>query len=765
MVVAWWVLLTLLFLAPYFRGLFFPPDQEKALIVAALCFFLVYLYRWGQRRTRFFEHPLDGAMLALMLIYVATLPLAVNKGLALNDVVKYALYFTVFWSVSRLVDTGERAEKLFYTFWLSGVGVALAGLATATQIIFIRDGFLNGRIYSSFQYPNALASFLLALLLLGTYLWYQSWREGPHWRGLAYSSYGLALGNFLLAAVFWGAKSHGGVLTLILILPLLWWRLPREARRPWSLHLLQANLWGLLAGLSFTHLASAGRFDAAWGIILLGTLLSLGCQWLVDYGTYRGWPNPLDRVPPPVWWGVPLLFLVAGAGAVLAQPHWRTLLWNLLHGRNAVERLYFYRDALEMMAARPWLGWGGGGWQEAYRAFQHYLYNSTQVHSYYLQVGVETGIVGLLVLLAAWFFFLRSAHRLYQAAAPRERLLVWTSTVAALAIGIHAALDFNLALAALTLLLFSLFGVITGLELSARQPQEVSKRARRKARLLRPSPAPLVAVGAFSLLLVLLGTTLTLAGNAALAATQAMQQHDLSRAQALAMKAVSYNPLNPDYRELLSNIYLWQQNPEAAVKEAQAMVKLSRYNEKSYIVLTEALKEAGHYREAVQAAETAVRMAPFRIQNYELLATTAFYGGYMELSHGKREEARALFDQALQVPGMIQQQMAKVTPEEKRLWVVAPYLAPTPTIRVVVGGSNYFLGKYAQAEAEILALLPQLQSEKDKTIKAQALLWLVLSLEKEGKSSEAQPYVEEGKKLTPNFDQWLQQASKLPVLA
>ncbi|ACX53094.1 O-antigen polymerase [Ammonifex degensii KC4] len=765
--VAWWGILALLFLAPYFRGLFFPPEQERALVVAAVCLLLVYLERWLKGKARFLEHPLDLAILAFLFVYLVSLPVAVNKGLALNEVVKNALYFAIFWSVARLVGTVDKAEKLLFAFWLSGVGVALAGLGTATGIIFIRDGFLNGRIYSSFQYPNALASFLLALLLVGTYLWYWSWKEGPRWRGFPYSSYSLALGNFLLATVFWGTKSNGGVLTLLVIAPLLLWRLPKEARLSWGLHLLQANFWGLISGLVFTCLALAGSYDAAWGVTFLGLIFSLGCQWLVDYGNYRGWPNPLARIPSLFWWVGLSVVLLVPLIVVLSHPRLeRVHLWNLLHARNAIERLYFYRDALEMMATRPWLGWGGGGWQEAYRHFQHYLYNSTQVHSYYLQVGVETGVLGLLVLLAIWVLFLRSAHRLYHTASdPRQRLFIWLTTVAALAIGIHAAVDFNLSLSALALLLFSLFGVVTGLELSARHPQEEGKKARRaKAQLVRPSPAPLVLVSFFALALAALGTSLAVAGNAAWAATQALQQHNLSEARALALKAQAYNPLNADYRALLVQIYLMEQNPQAAVKEAQEVVRLSRYSEASYALLANALKQAGRYREAVEAAEKAVRHAPFRIQDYELLADTAFYGGYMELANGKKDEARFFFTKVVEVPQLIEKRMATVTPQEKRLWVVAPYLAPTPSIKVAVGGAYYFLGQGEEAQKYLTSVLPELKEDKDKMLKAQALLWLALVAEKSGDAKAAQRYAEEGKKLAPGFDQWLEQTRKLPVL-
>ena len=173
-----WGLMMLLFLAPYFRGLYFAPDQEVALVIAGLLFLGAGFCRWTQQEHRFLSSPLDWAVLALPAVYLASAFQAANYGLAVDGVVKTTLYFLVFWLVSRLVLSETHAATLLRVVWTAAAGVALAGLATATGIITIKDGFLDGRIYSTFQYPNALASFLAAAMFFGIYLWLRSFPDG-----------------------------------------------------------------------------------------------------------------------------------------------------------------------------------------------------------------------------------------------------------------------------------------------------------------------------------------------------------------------------------------------------------------------------------------------------------------------------------------------------------------------------------------------------------------------------------------------------------
>ncbi|OAT79909.1 O-antigen ligase family protein [Desulfotomaculum copahuensis] len=470
---AFWGLALLLFFPPFFRGLFFAADQERALMLAALICWCAWLWKHGRRDYAFLSHPLDYFALALPAAYILSSFVAVNAGLALDEIVKNVLYFLVYWTAVQVVTGQREAIRLLHVIYLAAVGVALAGLFTATGLASVKDGFLGGRIYSTFQYPNALASYLTAAVFLGLFFKSEygalALRDAITDRTLLKTlpdrllrsrpfGYLYKALDFILLAVLFGTKSRGGLLVtgaaVVLYLIGLHW----QKRLPVLLHLVFLGILAYPAARLFINAATAKQMAAAWLWMLAGLVLTLAGQWAWNF-RLAGWVDRFAAVKRRVnlTLGGILVVLVAGAAGFLALHLHKVDTFKYL--RDAIERMYFVKDALAMIKQRPVLGWGGGGWQEAYRGFQGYLYNSNQVHSYYFQVTVETGLIGLLVVLGIWICFLWAGHRAHRAAEPggTGEALIWTVTVAALAIGAHALIDFDLSLSALTLVLWTLF--------------------------------------------------------------------------------------------------------------------------------------------------------------------------------------------------------------------------------------------------------------------------------------------------------------------
>ncbi|MCG8402624.1 MAG: O-antigen ligase family protein, partial [Firmicutes bacterium] len=517
--VAFWGLALLLFFPPYFRGLFFAPDQQKALIFATLVFWLTFLWRWLNRDHKFMRGPLDWFALALPVVYIISSFTAVNKGLAINEIVKNILYFMTYWSVSRLVRNQEDVHKLLHVIYVSAIGVAVAGLATATGIIHINDGFLNERIYSTFQYPNALASYLGVVSLLGFYLWQRS-RDYTVGTNLAGRNAGLSewlansnpwaylytCGNFLLLAVLIGTKSRGGLLifTLLFVIYLIF--LNARHRLTNTLHAGVTGGLALVCVTKFIPLAVENQHNQAWGWIFAGLALSFAWQvllrQLIEKFIIVKWESRQFNLTFGALAGITIVaavIIMRNVGDI-----WEKVV-AFLQVRSAITRMDFINDAIEMFMQKPLLGWGGGGWKEAYRSFQDYLYSSNEVHSYYFQVGVETGLLGLLVVAGIWLSFMFYCLRFYRQRQndPAAYQFSWLMMTCFLIIAGHALIDFDLSLSALTMVLWTFFGFIAVAfrleENNAEQPTTLPKRNPGHI----PAAVPLVLVSTIALLIII----------------------------------------------------------------------------------------------------------------------------------------------------------------------------------------------------------------------------------------------------------------------
>ncbi len=759
--VAFWGLAILLFLPPYFRGLFFQPEQERALIFATIIFWVAWLWKWSKRDHDFLSHPLDYFVLAFPAVYLLSAFQAVNYGLAVAEVVKTTLYFLVFWLASRLVRSEKDIVTLLHVIYISAIGVALAGLATATGVIHIHDGFLNGRIYSTFQYPNALASYLVAVIFIGLYLWRRAGllelggvsggvtgKGIPAW--LSWNNinqYLYAAGNFLLFAVLLGTKSQGGLLVFSLVFLLFLIGLPKGNRIPVIFHFVFVCILSFVSIWQFLSTVAGGNVDLAWLWIFIGLALALAFQMLYRFGENRGMFQWIAAHRNIILAVVVLVAVSAGiGGGVYISGYGDTVktLVEEIKVRNATERMYFFQDAMKMFKERPVLGWGGGGWQEAYRAYQGYLYNSNQVHGHYFQIMVEAGIFGLLAILGIWMSFLYIAHRLYHGAKEDNatRFLVWTITIAAISIGLHAVIDFDLSLSALALVLWTMFGFARGIGIYCAAGTEEKK----SRTYIPPNNTVLVGVSIASFIIVMFAGSLAAAGNYAVQSGKYIQKQNFNRGIELLQKATAYNPFNADYHSNLARIYQAVGKFDEGIAEARKAIELSKYSAPRYADLA-VLYYTGkkNSEEAIEAAEKALSLAPLQIQWYELLAMSYFSVGYEDLVSGNREAAKHYFEKTTDIPGRIKAKTDNLNDTEKKLWNVEPLLTATPVVKFNVGASQYFLGRWSEADENLQAAL------NNEKVKGEALLLLAVLRDKQGRAQEAQECLAQAQKLGPEF--------------
>ncbi|MBE3580970.1 MAG: O-antigen ligase family protein [Thermoanaerobacteraceae bacterium] len=759
-------LLLLLFYPPFFRGLFFPVEQRWSLILATLLFVLTWFWKFSRRDLTFLRHPLEYAAFGLVLVYVASgVFYPASRGLALAEISKVVLYFFVFWMIVQLGTGPGPRSLILHSLYSSGLGVALAGLLTATEVIFIKDGFLGGRFYSTLQYPNALAAYMMGNLFLGFYLW----GRADNRLRLAY-----AVGNYLLLVVFLGTGSRGAFLVLPVVLALYFLLAPAGWRLSTFAHLLATGLAALVANYRFIPLALAKDYAGSWTWFFLGLGAALALQVIL---AVAGKIVPSARMRAAV--AAALIILALGGGyaytslkageavgaaepalgweRILPAPIARRIQDINLETRSSRERVEWTRDALSMLRERPLLGYGGGGWEAAYRQYQRYAYHSTQVHNYYAQLAVETGVVGVIVLATLWVSFFLSVYGLYRRSSGRDRLLTVSLLAAALSLGLHAALDFDLALGAVSILLWSCWGLSRSLERGG-DVQGVPQRAADPewaSRQIKYAAAVVITA-----LVIVLFSGSFLAGNAsAREGVAALRQGNISLATAKLKEAHGYDPFTASYVADLAALYLRQDRPSEAEKVISEALSYEPYNYLLKVRLGEVYWAQGKIPEAVAALEEARDMAPWMAATWESLAKIYVTSGMRYLQYNQPAEARELFAAAAGLKAEVEGRLASLGDLRELHLVERGGLTLTPALLLEVAKAQYFLSRWEEAAANLEVVL------KDKDLGSEARVWQALLADRQGEKGRAKEILRELEQKDPALRERFNQLKSLAPLS
>ncbi|QZY55541.1 O-antigen ligase family protein [Crassaminicella profunda] len=105
--------------------------------------------------------------LAIVGMYFISIFYGVNTRLAIGEFLKYANYYMIYLLVRDFTADDEKNKKtILNVLLLSGVVVSIIGIGSAIGTFSYNGAFVHGRINSTFQYPNALASYLFALFIV-----------------------------------------------------------------------------------------------------------------------------------------------------------------------------------------------------------------------------------------------------------------------------------------------------------------------------------------------------------------------------------------------------------------------------------------------------------------------------------------------------------------------------------------------------------------------------------------------------------------------
>jgi len=748
----------LLFYPPFFRGLFFQGEQQWALIFAMVLFAATWLGKFSQRDLSFADKPLDILVLGLVLVYVISAFHAANTRLAIAEVIKYALYFLVFWLSAQLVRNFREIKILLHAIYLAGIGVAMAGIMCASGMIYIKDGFIYGRIYSTMQYPNALASYLAALSFIGMYLWMQGRFLGPGPENKAKRQkpqifgYLYAVGNYILLLIYIGTGSRGGLLVYPVVLAVFFIGLPRGYRLPVFCHFVITLIAAVTANFKLMPDLVAGNAGGAWTWFFIGVLIAVLGQVLFSLGS---------RIKVNKRWAgfaalaVLTMLMVFGwlqvkdteAAAKLLPDHLITSFRKInLADRNVQERFVFWQDALKIVQEHPVFGLGGGAFEETFRRYQSYFYSSTQAHNHYIQMWTEVGTVGLLVFLGIWFcYFFTVGKLLWKKIEVEGRLLVWSMFSTALALGMHAFLDFDLSLSSIAIVLFAMFGLTRGMERMVSRSPSMSRGKFAQLKWFYQ-----VGVGIVTLIVLIFIFRLNLGMSEAKAAAQAYNAKDFNLAKTHFEKAVKYDPWNPDFQGNLAKTYLNLKKNDQAVAVITEAAEQNPYNVQILGDACTIFWNVGDQDKSLEYLEQSVLNFPFNVSLWEQLNYRYFIAGFQAARDKKQDAAVKMMEQAARIPDRVEVQMSGVTDQYKKMWAtrVLPVMEVTPAINLYSGAAKYLLNDQAGAEKNIKFAL---ENGSDDKTKGEAAMWLAALYTKEGKADQAEEVAQVGEKLLPDF--------------
>lgn len=426
--------------------------------------------------------------------WIAVLP-AASADIAKNMAMIHMMYAALFIAGAYLArnDLGARALQLMIT--LVGYIVVLYGLACAFGNLYSRDAVMltdqGYRLTSVFQYANAYAAFLIAVLLCCLYYITHS----KKWHVIFVNS--LMIVPILVS--FWLTLSRGGIVMLpvifLAILPLM----PLTRQLALSVYVM----FGVIGSFPITGFVTNRSTDivtevfktlsqdmnsadtlswfngdslGGWGVVLGVSLVVAGIITSIQHYAF-GWleqrlevfsSRKRSRLILPVG------LVAAGAlGAVLllGTPV-KHLLPEALETRlssinfqqhSVLERVTFYKDSIKLFKDYPLIGAGGGGWAVLYEKYQNNPYVSRQAHNFFLQYLNEVGIIGLAVflglLIITYTLFIKKSFSTDQDKAT-SRLIFYLVSISIL---LHSILDFELSYVFLGGLVFLCLGGLTSI--------------------------------------------------------------------------------------------------------------------------------------------------------------------------------------------------------------------------------------------------------------------------------------------------------------
>ncbi len=706
------ILSVIVFYPPYFQGLFFEKQILPAGILILLLFLIFWFYIFYKGNFDLFKSSIEYVTLGFSFLYLISAFFAVHTRSAIIEWIKYIMYFAVFYMITVLADKLRTRIVFLWVIIASAIGVSIIGLDSANGGILVRalnkllitlgargdtffGLFVDDRINSTLQYPNALATYVMAVffIVIGFLTIQKKWWQKALSGILA----------FILLSTFFLTRSRGALIVGCISVFIFILVNPKGNRLKAFTHVVLISIPSLLLVLFINSFLSADSFSFYAFISLIigllasgffaviaepvknlvqkvngkvyliifsvGFILAVTCiiyvmnqsvpielsnytmeeishkeltkefslkpnkEYIISFnaqvkmekeqpfayilqiftknkndilfsnrtllynklfmGTEQEEHKQITFFVPKDSQLVSIVFInqYSGTGVILDNAKIidvesgklvkKIILKNKYNLDNAfsrflnksqlassISRMIFYRDGIKIFGDRWLLGGGGGAWSYLYRQYQSYNYQSSQAHNYPLQLVIETGIVGILLLLFFVTTVLISYIRYYKKAKcfiqDTQAILyddvqinkfltpaIITSTATLL---MHSAIDFDFSETAIFLLFWELIAIynrnirdfLTAKETWIIGGYDVKMPQKKKPKKMKNQFLTTVIV-LLTIISLCLTSSLLIAAHSAQKSFLALREEDLEKSINNMEQAIALDKFNEEY--------------------------------------------------------------------------------------------------------------------------------------------------------------------------------------------------------------------------
>ncbi|NLW91100.1 MAG: O-antigen ligase family protein [Syntrophomonadaceae bacterium] len=692
------LLAVLIFYPPYFRGLFFSEEMFVTHVITAIIFILVWVRKLLTRDYRFLDTPLDWAILAYAGAYLLSLFGAVHISDAVYGFMKALNYFMIYWMVTAIVKDFRDYDKVLKILVASGLGVALIGILAAVGWVHYQDAYLDYTILSTLQYPNATANYLSVLILIALAL--------LNLQKKLYQKIVLLIIGYIMLLVVFCTLSKGAWLILAAGALLLLVGMPANIRLKTAYNFGIILLAAVATYTWFYPAITTNQHGRALVSLLIGiVLLGLGLAFLKGMAYLK----TKSKALPMLISGVIVLLIVSfgyhylstnGQHILVKGNNVFTSLKNpagtsisdeikgISNSSNSsyVIRYDMMRWGMAIVKDHPIVGAGAGGWNALYHQYQDKMFWATEVHNHFLQVWIEAGTIGLIAFLSIWLLMIWTVVRIRRqliaasGAETNERwILIWVTFCGATVMGLHAAIDFDLSLGSMCILLWVLFALVD----SAGRITDPTKAAQlNRSRIIFNGGLAIV----ISLVMLIAGTSYAIAAfsaekadNAMVAMAKAKDAAAVNSEFDLALrgyeKAVGYDSLNANYKAKLSYAYSMQwkalsgSDPMAANQIYQKTIdlidqalELRPYDTDLDNILIKSISNLGNLDRMLKVSRYAIKTNPYDAFGYDLYAQALGKGMEFYKNNNNDNKAREMATELIKVESMVEKQKKIIDP-------------------------------------------------------------------------------------------------------